>query len=480
MISAHFSSIFSKWLGNKPLKNGRKFPSNTYSKVGRFEFKQISRDASRLGLFSLSSNDSIQTVTTKTNKVPLLIELTDHYPMAFDILWVLSFNSTIIEQLRSDRTFTAKLVQIHQQTTDGNLQKKVSGLLWNIQSERHETTVMEKIDEKPFDIMISYCQKDKDICEKLYEELSRVGYRVWIDFDQMHGNVMDAMAQAIEQSRTIIICMSEQYRRSNYCRAEAQYAFQKQVHIVPILLQKHYKPDERLSFLIRPLFYIDFTKYEYPIALEMLMKELKMAQKTLDSLNSLLVATHLTRSSSQSMILPANVKDWEETHVQHWLTKNDLPQLARILAGMDGLGLIYFGEHMMNNDLQQIVSSLQQDSLCLTNENVSMIEISRFRSLMEKENISRYIQKNKTDNKSNYSTCCNVMKTSTLKIKINDEYFRFFQNVFVLILHRLEDIRVRIQDLLPYTKKLRRTLFILRIQRKLLKNVINIMIFFLD
>ena len=83
--------------------------------------------------------------------------------------------------------------------------------------------------------------------------------------------------------------------------------------------------------------------------------------------------------------------------------------MARILAGMDGLGLIYFGEHMMNNDSQQIVSSLQQDSLRLTNQNVSMIEISRFRSLMEKENISTYIQKNKTDNKPNYSTCCNVM-----------------------------------------------------------------------
>ncbi|CAF1677638.1 unnamed protein product, partial [Rotaria sordida] len=29
----------------------------------------------------------------------------------------------------------------------------------------------------------------------------------------MHGNVMDAMAQAIEQSHTIIICMSEHYRK---------------------------------------------------------------------------------------------------------------------------------------------------------------------------------------------------------------------------------------------------------------------------
>ena len=59
------------------------------------------------------------------------------------------------------------------------------------------------------------------------------GYRVWIDYDQIHGNIMDAMAQAIEQSKAILICMSEQYRRSNYCRAEAHYAFQRQLKLVP-------------------------------------------------------------------------------------------------------------------------------------------------------------------------------------------------------------------------------------------------------
>ena len=70
--------------------------------------------------------------------------------------------------------------------------------------------------------------------------------------------------------------MSEQYRKSNYCRAEAQYAFQKQLHIVPILLQKHYKPDGWLAFLVGSVLYVDFTKYEYSKAFELLINELKM------------------------------------------------------------------------------------------------------------------------------------------------------------------------------------------------------------
>ena len=123
--------------------------------------------------------------------------------------------------------------------------------------------------------MISYSHKDKALCKQLYEELTKAGYRIWIDFDQMHGNVMDAMAQAIEQSHTIIICMSEEYRKSNYCRAEAHYAFQRQRKIVPVLLQKHYRPDGWLLFLIGQLLYVDFIKYEFARAMEMLLKELK-------------------------------------------------------------------------------------------------------------------------------------------------------------------------------------------------------------
>ncbi|CAF4795757.1 unnamed protein product, partial [Rotaria magnacalcarata] len=64
----------------------------------------------------------------------------------------------------------------------------------------------DKGDETMFDIMISYSHKDKIFCKRLYDELIKTGYRVWIDFDQIHGNVMDAMAQAIEQSNAIIIC----------------------------------------------------------------------------------------------------------------------------------------------------------------------------------------------------------------------------------------------------------------------------------
>ncbi|CAF1947057.1 unnamed protein product [Rotaria magnacalcarata] len=387
------------------------------------KWKKISIPYLLKGLLSLSSNDTIQTAAANFNKLPLLIEICDQHSMAYDIIWALSFNSIIVQQLQSNKSFTAKLVQIKSQTNDQNLCKTVNGILWNLNLSLKEKSAHDSSHDKRFDIMISYSHKDKDICKQLYEELVRIGYRIWIDFDQMYGNFVDAMAEAIEQSQTILICMSEQYRRSNYCRAEAQYAFQKQLNMVPILLQKHYKPDGWLAFLIGSLLYVDFTKHEYSKALDLLMKELKMAdernkisnksmQPALNSAELLADSSMLMQRPSAAISSPDNVQDWTEIHVHEWLCKNDLPQMARILSGMDGLGLIYFSEHIHQSEPQQVFLSLQQDSLRRVNENVSLIEISRLQSLLEKQNLamlapSKQVKRN-TKN-SNSSIHCNII-----------------------------------------------------------------------
>ena len=93
--------------------------------------------------------------------------------------------------------------------------------------------------KETFEVMISYCHDDdKMICTQVYDELIRNGFRVWNNFNETHENVIDAMISAIEQTRTIIICMSKQYKLSNYCRAEAQYAFKRNLKIIPVFNRK--------------------------------------------------------------------------------------------------------------------------------------------------------------------------------------------------------------------------------------------------
>jgi hypothetical protein len=349
--------------------------------------------------------------------------------MAFDVLWGLSFNPSIQEQLRSNELFMAKLAEMKKSNNDEKICKIANGILWNLNPNHEEHLLSEKSDDTTFDIMISYSHKEKDICKTIYDEFVRVGYRVWIDFDQMHGNVIDAMANAIERSRIIIICMSEHYRRSNNCRAEAQYAFQRQLKMIPIVLQKHYKPDGWLLFLIGQLLYVDFTKHEFPRAMNMLIKEIKAAdsgnntsKEAVDEIKEdstvlRIIPSCLPLSPMPPQLLSENVRDWTRSHVREWLLDNNLSQIADVLSDIDGLSLIYLSEYILSSEPQQIMTLLHQDSLRRTNQSVSLVELSLFRSLIERNNLASLVPVKPTSAvnrkekiyKHKVLSCCNVM-----------------------------------------------------------------------
>jgi hypothetical protein len=319
----------------------------------------------------------------------------DRYLIAFDIIWGLSFNQGIQQQLRSNTAFMSKLSHLSKECDNEQMRKIIHGILWNLEIDREDRTTSEIENKKTFDIMISYSHQEKTLCQQIYDELIRSGYRVWIDFDQMHGNIMDAMAQAIEQSHTVIICMSEQYRKSNYCRAEAHYAFQCQRKIVPVLLQKHYKPDGWLLFLMGQLLYVDFNKYEFDRAIKMLFDELKAESNP----ETDVVSVHPTEDSNTlaafppetkpgtlpSPIVSQNILEWTETQVQEWLVQHNLIQMSHLLTNCDGRSLFYLNKYIKNGRSQQILNLLQEDSLRQINQSISLIELSRLHSLMDRQ-----------------------------------------------------------------------------------------------
>jgi hypothetical protein len=318
----------------------------------------------------------------------------DQYPIVFDILWALSFNFDIQEQIRANRDLMVKLTHLEHEVNNEQIRKSTHGILWNLRSSHDDHKGTEKDDEKMFDIMISYSHNDKVLCKQLYEELIKAGYRIWIDFDQMHGNVMDAMAQAIERSTTIIICMSEQYRRSNFCRAEANYAFQRQLRIVPVLLQKNYKPDGWLLFLVGQLLYVDFSKQVFPKAMESLIKELKapiskkdnVLQKELECNTTITIANLLiTPPTSLPPIPRNNILDWTPSEVNDWLIANNLGQMSRLLCDYDGSSLIYLNRYLANEQSDQILTLLHEDALRKTSQSLSLVELARFRKLVDQQ-----------------------------------------------------------------------------------------------
>ncbi len=79
-------------------------------------------------------------------------------------------------------------------------------------------------------VMISYSWgANKHLVVKLQRELTKLGYDVWRDevgstcVPAMSGAVDDRMAEAIEASYAVIICVSPQYKESANCQMEAKY-----------------------------------------------------------------------------------------------------------------------------------------------------------------------------------------------------------------------------------------------------------------
>jgi hypothetical protein len=91
---------------------------------------------------------------------------------------------------------------------------------------------------------------------------------------------MQAMAEAVENSEFVILCMSDSYKRSVYCQAEAEYAFQCKRRLVPLIVRQAYRPDGWLGLLIGSRIYVDFARFEFKKACELLLNEITLQRKS--------------------------------------------------------------------------------------------------------------------------------------------------------------------------------------------------------
>ena len=82
-------------------------------------------------------------------------------------------------------------------------------------------------------IMISYCWDESarpDLVRKLASRLRSLGYDIWLDMEgstivpPISGCVDDCMAEAVQCSDIVIVCVSPKYKQSANCRMEATYA----------------------------------------------------------------------------------------------------------------------------------------------------------------------------------------------------------------------------------------------------------------
>ncbi|CAF4540672.1 unnamed protein product [Rotaria socialis] len=133
----------------------------------------------------------------------------------------------------------------------------------------------ESKEPEPFDLMISYCHAQRDICHRLYDCLVKDNYSVWIDKENMYGSVLESMAEAIERSNIVLMCISNKYKESNACQLEAKYAWKRKKKTIPVKVEEKYDPMGWLGLLCSDDTYIDFIKLGFDKAYKELLKEIQ-------------------------------------------------------------------------------------------------------------------------------------------------------------------------------------------------------------
>ncbi|KAG0422745.1 hypothetical protein DMUE_6180 [Dictyocoela muelleri] len=95
----------------------------------------------------------------------------------------------------------------------------------------------------------------------------------------MFESTVSRMAETIESSQFVLICMSEKYKSSAFCQLEAEYAFKSHRCLVSLIAERNYKPNGWLGMLAGLRMHVDFTKYEFDVAYGKLMTEIERNRK---------------------------------------------------------------------------------------------------------------------------------------------------------------------------------------------------------
>lgn len=248
------------------------------------------------------------------------------------LVWELAFLPENKDFIKKDKTLMSALDSLRK-SSDFHI-KKTANSAWFVlvdKDERiHVTDLKKSMKKAPAipgtrseskkagkHIMFSYCWGDKETVLKIHQVIEEEGYPTWIDVKEMnkYANLLEGMAKAVEESFAILICFSEKYKNSQNCRTEADYAYARQKKIVPLKMQRGYKPDGWLGALIGAKLYIEFSPhYPFEAQMQQLRNQLKEAEEP--------PSPSPYPDTPKSKQVP--VKQWTKEQIDCWISENKL------------------------------------------------------------------------------------------------------------------------------------------------------------
>ena len=324
-------------------------------------------------------------------KVILLKGNEFEFELALDIFIQLSFNERIAQDLANDEEIKKCIVSSNQKA---GVKNKLDTLNWNIykKSSKSADDVSEKKEKKSENnekmsenneekseqqkhIMISYNTGSRELILKIKEKLEAFNFKIWIDVNDIHGSSLESMAGAIENSFVVLICVSERYRESINCQAEAQYAFKIKKPIIPCIMQKGYENVSGwLGILMGDKIFVNFTKYSFDECIKRLKHEVDSKIVTNN-----VISTSMTQVEVKTTNVIPQAENMTESQVQEWFKTNQLDPLILKSFGGTCNGLV----------LKQIWEIKQRDppfydQSLKTIPNINIFSIVKYSAALEK------------------------------------------------------------------------------------------------
>ena len=288
------------------------------------------------GLSHLAINDANKNILGQNGVIPVLISVIktsnedEEKASATRALWMLAFDNNNKEKVRQEEGAMDILHQL-QQSKNSEVQKAAAGALWELEGKTARQS-SEKIESTGNHVMISYQWDSQEVLVEVKNRLQASGYRVWMDLEQMGGSTLETMAKAVEDSSVVLICVSERYKESPNCRSEAEYTYKLGKDIIPLMMQRNYKPDGWLGMLVGTKFWIDFqSKHVLEQSVTKVIKELGGRGKDVDVTDGpsepvvQAVQADIVATSPSSH----GVSTWTNEEVKRWFKEIGLEKVCK-------------------------------------------------------------------------------------------------------------------------------------------------------
>ena len=298
------------------------------------------------GLRHLAINDANKYILGQKGVISVLISVIktsnedEEKASATRALWMLAFDDNNKEKVRQEEGAMDILHQL-QQSKNSEVQTAAAGALWELEGKtaRHS----ERMESTGNHVMISYQWDSQEVLVEVKNRLQASGYRVWMDLEQMGGSTLETMAKAVENSSVVLVCVSERYKESLNCRSEAEYTYKLEKDIIPLMMQRNYKPDGWLGMLLGTKFWIDFhSKHVVKPGVTKLIKELGGRGKDVDVTDgpSKPVVKAVQADIFATSPSSPGVSTWTNEEVKQWFKEIGLEKVCKEdISEMNGQSL---------------------------------------------------------------------------------------------------------------------------------------------